>query len=397
MATIRPFRALRPIPALCGAVASVPYDVVSVPEARALAAGNPHSFLHVVRPEIDLPETTGEYADAVYTKGAENLRSYATSDHSIRDVTPALYIYRLRAFGREQTGIFGCIPVADYDSGGVLKHEKTRPVKVRDRVRHILEQEAHAEPVFLTYRDSAHVSTLTERIKQSEPLYNFTADDGVLHTVWKVDDPAQLVAAFVDVPEFYVADGHHRCEAASVAAQSRPDAAQFPAVVFPVSEVNILPYNRFVRRSPLAENELLGAVAARCEIKTDVEYSEPVARGSVCMYTGGRWHSITLPATERPTVADTLDIARLAEFILEPIFRIMDQRRDPNIDFVGGIRGTKELERRVDLLPGSVAFSMVATSMDELIAVSDAHLLMPPKSTWFEPKLRSGILVHPFD
>lgn len=400
MATIRPFRALRPVKNLCEAIASVPYDVVNVSEAHNLAAGNPHSFLHVIRPEIDLPEGMDEHDDAVYAKGAENLRRYAGSSSSVQDETPALYVYRLTMNGQEQTGLYGCVSVAEYDSNAILKHENTRPVKVRDRVRHMRTQRAHAEPVNLTYRDSTAVTRLIDGVKEHAPLYDFWAEDGVRHTIWKAEDAQPLVTAFQDVPHLYVADGHHRCQAASEALAQEgggaPEAAFFPAVLFPMREVRIMPYNRIVRKSPHVAEALLHAIEGTCAVERNASQPAPTAPGFVCLYADGQWHHITLPSTKRTTVADTLDIARLGEFVLEPHFGIVDQRSDPNIDFVGGIRGTEELERRVDASPGSVAFSMYATAIEELLAVSDAGLLMPPKSTWFEPKLRSGLLVHLF-
>ncbi len=400
MATIRPFRALRPVNHLCEAIASVPYDVVNVSEARSLAAGNPHSFLHVIRPEIDLPEGTDEYDDAVYAKGADNLGRYAESSSSIQEDSPALYVYRLTMNGREQTGLYGCVSVAEYDSNAILKHENTRPVKVKDRVRHIRAQRAHAEPVNLTYRDSNEVTRLIDDVKEHTPLYDFWAQDGVRHTIWRAQAVQPLVEAFQDVPNLYVADGHHRCQAASEAlaqeGKGAPEAAFFPAVLFPMGEVHIMPYNRIVHERPHATEVLLRAIEATCAVERNTSQPAPTAPGAVCLYADGKWHHITLPPTRRATVADTLDIARLGEFVLEPHFGVVDQRSDPNIDFVGGIRGTEELERRVDASPESVAFSMYATAIEELLAVSDAGLLMPPKSTWFEPKLRSGLLVHLF-
>ena len=397
MATIRPFRALRPVAEKCEAVASVPYDVISASEARSLAAGKPLSFLHVIRPEIDLPLGTDEHDDAVYDKGAANLRRFAQSPHSLQEEAPALYIYRLKLGVHQQTGLFGCVSVAEYDDNTILKHENTRPAKVKDRTRHILEQRAHAEPVNFAYRDSPVLARLIQDMQQREAIYDFTAEDGVRHTLWKVEEYAPLVHAFRNVEHLYVADGHHRCEAASEAYRQdgSAESAFFPAVLFPMRQVKIMPYNRIV--GAIGPQDVLGAVAAHCAVERDTTQRSPTRPGDVCLYTEGRWHRATLPATRRQSVADRLDVARLSEFILAPIFGIHDQRTDPNIAFVGGIRGTEELERRVGASPGAVAFSMFATSIEELLDVSDAGLLMPPKSTWFEPKLRSGILVHLFD
>ena len=406
MATLHPFRALRPLPDKVEAVASVPYDVISTEEARRMAQGKPDSFLHVIRPEIDYPVGIDEHDDVVYEKGAKNLRRYARSSISLTEKQPALYVYRLVMHGREQTGLFGCVAVDEYDDDTILKHENTRPDKEDDRTRHILTQRAHAEPVMLTYRDDEAVNQRVEAIKQGEALYDFTADDGVRHTLWKADDAEALVEAFRAVDVLYVADGHHRCKAASRAAETlRPSATNgqsaefgfFPAVLFPMSQMHILPYNRIVYRLPLAPEDLLEELAHVCHLERGVADPTPNIPGEVCLYMQGQWHRLELPASRRATVADRLDVARLSEYLLEPLLDIDDPRTDPNIDFIGGIRGTDELEQRVDSGEAELAISMYATSIEELVAVSDAGLLMPPKSTWFEPKLRSGLLVHLFD
>lgn len=408
MATLHPFRAQRPHPASVEAVASVPYDVVSVAEARALAEGNPKSFLHVVRPEIDLPPGTDEHADAVYQQGADNLRKFVAADYTVQEEAPALYVYRLVMAGRTQTGIFGCVSVAEYDNDTILKHEKTRPVKEDDRTRHILTQQAHAEPVMLTFRDTDAVTTLIAEAQAGAPLFDFTAEDGVQHTLWRVDAPEALVEAFTAVPTLYIADGHHRCKASSRAAatmrerapgtgEETPEYEFFPAVLFPMSQMHIMAYNRIVHNLPVDPDAFLEQLDDRLTLERDVADPVPPEKGTVCFYLDGAWHRATLPPTRRGTVADELDVARLSEHVLEPLLDITDVRRDPNIDFVGGIRGTDELEARVDRGDAALAVSMYPTSIEELIAVSDAGLLMPPKSTWFEPKLRSGLLVHLFD
>lgn len=405
MATLHPFRALRPRPEVAEEVACVPYDVINTEEARALAEGRPLSFLHIIRPEIDLPPGTDEHADEVYEKGAANLAHYAASDASIEEEEPSVYVYRLVMDGRSQTGIFGCVSVAEYDDDTILKHEKTRPAKEEDRTRHILLQEAHAEPVMLTYRERDAIDALVEEATASDPLYDFEAVDGVRHTIWSVPRTSELVAAFADVEKLYVADGHHRCKAASrAAAELRNDAEAgeeaeyefFPAVLFPMREMRILPYNRIVRRIGRSAEELLDALASRFELRRDAGEKSPERPGEVCFYVGGSWHTLVLPPAGRSTAADELDVARLSEHVLEPILGIEDPRTDANIDFVGGIRGTAELERLVDGGKAELAISMYPTTVEELVAVSDAGLLMPPKSTWFEPKLRSGLLVHLF-
>lgn len=384
---LRPFRALRPTEDCVEAVASVPYDVVTVAEARALASDSPLSFLHVVRPEIDLPPGTDEHDDAVYAKGAQNLREFREGPHSVVEEESSLYVYRLAIGGHTQTGVFGCVSAGEYDAGRIVRHENTRPAKVADRVRHILEQGAHAEPVILTYRDVPEIDRQVEHIKQTARLFDFVAPDSVRHTVWRAPD--SLREAFLSVSRFYIADGHHRCEAAS-RASSGGESGWFPAVVFPMGDLRILPYNRIVRKR--TSGPVIEAIEKTCGRVMASDSAVPKSKGEMCVYSEGAWHLVSLPATRRHTAADTLDVARLSEFVLEPVFGITDQRTDPRVSFVGGVRGTQALE--VD--SGATSFSLFATSIEELVAVSDAGLLMPPKSTWFEPKLRSGILVHTF-
>lgn len=400
MATLHPFRAVRPVPEKAADIASVPYDVISVAEARELADGNAISFLHVIRPEIDLPLDVDEHDDAVYSTGAANLRRFVDADYTVQDEEPCLYVYRQIMDGRHQTGIFGCVAVSEYDDDTILKHEKTRPVKEDDRTRHIMEQRAHAEPVMLTYRDNDRVTAIVDSIKKGTPLYDFTASDGVQHTFWRIDSPGPLVDAFGDVSKLYVADGHHRCKAASRAAAEGPSNVSdeinyFPAVVFPMGDMAILPYNRIIRKLPESAGAFREKLAERFGL-TETTTTSPPNPGSVCIYLDGKWYSMDLPAPASATAVNQLDVARLGEHVLEPLLGISDPRRDPNIDFVGGIRGTDELEKLVDSGRAEMAISMYPTSIEELVDVSDAGLLMPPKSTWFEPKLRSGLLVHLF-
>lgn len=404
MATLHPFKALRPVPKHAQEVASVPYDVINSREARQLAEGKPYSFLHVIRPEIDIEEGIDEHEDAVYEKGAHNLRAYADSDLSVQDDEPSLYVYQLIMGQRKQAGIFGCVSVSEYDNGTILRHEKTRPIKEDDRTRHILTQQAHAEPVMLTFRDSVGMSRIIEGVMQGDALYDFRADDGVRHTIWKVGDPQEFVDSFARVEKLYVADGHHRCKAASraaevVRAQGRsdemPEVAFFPAVLFPMQAMQILPYNRIIYSLPGDPEDFLKELHDRFGLE-EVDDPTPDIPGMICLYLDGKWYRMNLPHSEKNGVDDRLDVARLNEHILEPILDITDVRTDKNIDFVGGIRGTHALEALVDEGKADLAISMYPTSIEELVEVSDAGLLMPPKSTWFEPKLRSGLLVHMF-
>jgi uncharacterized protein (DUF1015 family) len=410
MATLHPFRGVRPVPEKVENVACVPYDVIDTEEARALAAGNPDSFLHVIRPEIDLPTTVDEHDSEVYQKGAENLRRFVDSDSSVQEDRPSLYIYRLEMLGRTQTGLFGCVSVKEYDNDSILKHEKTRPTKEEDRMKHILSQRAHSEPVMLTYRGIDAINHLVAEEVGKTPVYDFDADDGVRHTLWKVDDAEAFSESFEQVDLLYIADGHHRCKAASRAADvlrtstqtgiepaPGPEFEFFPAVIFPLEEMKILPYNRIVKQLPVTPDAFLDTLRTKFDIKVDSGETRPTRPGTVCLYLSGRWHTLELPEPDNDTIAQELDASRLSEHFLEPELGISDPRRDPNLDFVGGIRGTAELERLVDEQKAELAISMFPTSIEELIAVSDAGLLMPPKSTWFEPKLRSGLLIHLFD
>ena len=403
MASVRPFRPLRPTADVVADVASVPYDVVSVSEARDLARGNALSFLHVVRPEIDLPDGADEHADAVYDGGAAALAAFAAGDDFTQDDAPGLFVYRLTMNGRDQTGVVGLVSAAAYDSreaGGILRHENTRPDKEDDRTRHIRTQRAHAEPVMLTYRAQDAVDAVVAETMETEPLYDFRAKDYVGHTVWAVRDPEALSAAFADVETLYVADGHHRCAAAKRVSQEMPDEAgaqDFLAVLFPMEDMEIQAYNRVVKKLPAGTKRFLEQLRSRFDMEETV-FAEPEEPGTVGVYLGEEtgWFWLALPETTRGGVADTLDVARLSEFVLEPMLQITDPRTDANIAFVGGIRGTEELERLVDSGEADIAFAMYPTAPEDLVDVSDAGELMPPKSTWFEPKLRSGLLVHLF-
>ncbi|OAN61892.1 hypothetical protein A8B79_05580 [Balneola sp. EhC07] len=401
MAVVKSFKAWRPKPESAKNIISVPYDVINTDEARELARNKPDSFLHVIRPEIDLPESMDIHAEEVYQKGAENLSKLLDSEHFVQEEKDALYVYKLNWRGRSQSGIFGCVSVAEYDNEIILKHELTRPDKEDDRTKHIITQQAHAEPVMITFDDTAGISEMMESVSKGKPLYQITIED-VEHLIWKVDNSAEFDSAFSKIKNLYIADGHHRCASASrTAAQMKKQNPNhtgeeeynyFPAVVFPMQQMEILSYNRIVYSTP---DNFLSVLKDKFEL-TQTTNSEPENKGDICVYLDGSWYSLSLPESNRSDVASSLDVARLQEHLLEPLLGISDQRTDKNLFFVGGIRGTNELEKLVNSGKADMAISMYPTNIRELVDVSDAGLLMPPKSTWFEPKLRSGFLIHTF-
>jgi len=410
MVRINPFAALRPRPDVADKVASVPYDVVNTQEARDLARGNALSFLHVVRSEIDLPEGTDLHADEVYERAATNFQKLQDDGVLIREQKASVYLYRLQTslLGRpvSQTGVVCCCHIDDYNSGIIKKHEKTRKDKEDDRTRHVLTLNANAGPVFLLYKTVAELSAVIERDVQADPLYDFTAPDGVRHTVWRVGDGAPYLQAFAGMPAAYVADGHHRsASAARAGAELRAQNPNhrgdeeynwFLTVLFPSDQLSILPYNRVVKDlNNLTAAQFVDRVRQIAALE-ETARPEPESTGSFGMYVDGKWYRVTLPESsiDRSDPVNSLDYVLLYEQILRPILGIGDVRSDPRIDFVGGIRGTRELEKRVNSGECAVAFAMHAATIDQLIAVADAGEIMPPKSTWFEPKLRSGLLVH---
>jgi uncharacterized protein (DUF1015 family) len=410
MAILRAFKALRPLRDKAAQVSSVPYDVVSTAEARQLAAGNPLSFLHVSRAEIDLPDLTDPYSDAVYERASQSFESLKRDGIMAVDHMPALYIYRLRMGAHEQTGIAACCSIQEYDSDLIRKHERTRKDKEDDRTRHMLALGAQTGPVFMTYRGRPEIDAVVTRCKDAEPLYDFVAPDGVQHTIWMPSaGPADdLTAMFASVPLLYIADGHHRAASASRAAQrlraqGRPDftTAEFEyflAVVFPADQLKILPYNRVVKGlNGMDRDGFLDALKERFVVSQDGA-AEPTTKGDISMYLDGRWYSLSAggkQANAQPgDPISSLDVSLLEKNVLEPLLGIKDVRTDKRIDFVGGIRGPRSLERMVDEGRAAVAFSMYPVSLDELMAIADTGQIMPPKSTWFEPKLRDGLLIH---
>jgi uncharacterized protein (DUF1015 family) len=406
VATIHPFRALRPPVERVADVASPPYDVVNTEEARAQAAGNPLSFFHVSRPEIDLPDGTDLYSDIVYRKAGENFEKLIADCPLETESEPSLYLYRLVMDGQEQIGVVGCASVDEYDEDIIRKHEKTRRDKEDDRTRHMLTLQAQTGPVFLTYRAVSEIDDLVTEATAHEPLYDFTAPDGIRHTVWRVADPVRFVSAFRAVPLLYIADGHHRAASASRArAELREQNQQhsgdeeynyFLTVIFPDNQLRILPYNRIVKDlNGLAQDAFMAKVLERFNVTANGVPS-PEQPGEWSMYLGGLWYKLTLKpdgiVPDNPVAG--LDVSVLQDKLLEPILGVKDIRTDKRIDFIGGIRGTAELQKLVDQGKAAVAFSLYPTSIADLLAVSDAGEIMPPKSTWFEPKLRDGIVIH---
>jgi uncharacterized protein (DUF1015 family) len=406
VAVIRPFRALRPPAERAQAVASVPYDVVNTDEARALANGNELSFLHVSRPEIDLPAGTDIHSDAVYKKAVENFEKLIATCPLEKEAEPSLYLYRLIMGEHQQVGIVACCSIDEYDNDTIRKHERTRRDKEDDRTRHMVMLRAQTGPVFLTYRRRAEIDEQVSAAIAASPLFDITAEDGIRHTIWRLGETDALVNSFASVPLLYIADGHHRAASASRARAElreqsfthtgQEDYNYFLTVIFPDSQVRILAYNRTVRDlNGLSKEEFLEAIRRQFTIREDADPA-PKQRGQWSMYLDGKWYKLQLsPETTLPDgVVQSLDVSILQERLLDPVLGIKDIRTDKRIDFIGGLRGTKELERLVDEGKAAVAFSLYPTTVDELLMVSDANQIMPPKSTWFEPKLRDGLLIH---
>lgn len=396
MSAIYPFAALRPTPSSAAGVASVPYDVVSTDEARSLAAGNPLSFLHVSRPEIDLPAGTDPHADAVYDLAAKNFAALKAQAPLVVEDTPSFYVYRLHMGAHVQSGVAACFSIDEYDRDLIKKHEKTRPDKEDDRTRHMLAIGAQTGPVFLTYRASNAVDAVVERIATGSPLFDLVAPDGIRHQVWCVppQENAAVVDAFAKVDALYIADGHHRAASAArtrraLAAKGAGEHDRVLAVAFPDNQMQVLPYNRVVRDlNGLTTDAFRQALESTFSV-TKGGPKVPTDKGYVAMYLNREWYTVALK-----TAADQLDVDVLQTGILEPVLGIIDVRTDKRIDFVGGIRGTEELEKLVDAGTYAVAFSMFPVSVRDLMRISDTGGIMPPKSTWFEPKLRDGLLSH---
>ena len=403
---LHPFRALRPVPDLAERVASVPYDVVNRSEAAALAAGNPYSFLHVGRSDIDLPADVDPYDPRIYATARAALDRFQADGTLLREAEPSLYLYRQIMDGRAQVGVVGCVHIDDYDRDVIRKHEKTRPDKEDDRTRHVLTLRANAEPVFLTYRGRPDIQALATRILEDAPLYDFTAPDGVRHTVWRVPDPRSLVEAFRQVPLAYVADGHHRSASAwragASSGTSRRSAGaranttgSWRCSFRPMSCAFSRTTASCATRAAWASPSCSGGCAHVGRV-TVTDDPVPSKSGTLLLLP----HERVVPAgagrgVDRPVRSiASLDVSLLQDRVLGPVLGIGDPRTDKRLDFVGGIRGTAELEQRVRSGEMVIAFSLYPTTLEQLMAVADAGQVMPPKSTWFEPKLRSGLFVH---
>ena len=393
---IRPFAAVRPAPAFASQVAAVPYDVVDTAEAKALAEGNPRSFLHVSRPEIDLPEGTDCSSPEAYAQAKKALDGLVADGTLVRESEPVFYAYRQTMGSHAQTGIVACFDTQDYLAGVLKQHEKTRKDKEDDRTRHIETLQAHTGPAFLTYRDDKAIDLIVADACRGEPLYDFTAADGIRHTVWKIAAASdcradEIQELFARIPVAYIADGHHRSAAASRFAKERDFAGEsrwFMATIFPASQLKILAYNRLVRDlNGLSSYEFLSRISERFTIGRKGERN--------CrMYFNGAWTDLSWSIPAGADVVSSLDVSYLQEHLLSPVLGIGDPRTDSRISFMGGIRGDAELAAKVDSGENAVAFAMEPVTVGEMMAIADAGAIMPPKSTWFEPKLRSGLFVH---
>ena len=406
MCDIAPFRALRPKAAFAEKVSAPPYDVLNSEEAREKAQGNPYSFLHVTKPEIDLPANVHPYSNIVYEKAGENIRLLRNQGVLIREETPCYYIYRLGMDGRTQTGLVCVSSIRDYEADLIKKHEFTRPEKEKDRISHISISGAQTGNVFLAYHEVAEMDVLVAAwISSTEPVYDFTAEDGIGHAVWVVDDPEtvdRITGIFSDqVPCTYIADGHHRAASAAkvksaLGADAGPEADYFLTTLFPANQLRIMDYNRVVRDlNGLSPDGLLTSLEQDFKVSESRNPVSPSALHEFGMYLAGKWYALSSKeGTYTTDPIGVLDVSILSDNVLDKLLGISDQRVDKRIDFVGGIRGLGELERRVDSGEMAVAFSFYPVSIRQLFDIADSGNVMPPKSTWFEPKLRDGLLTH---
>ena len=408
MAVIKPFKALRPDPHVVHLVASVPYDVVNKEEAAELAKDFPINFLRVTRSEIELDGDVNPYSEEVYEKAKEILERIKNTAPLVYEKEERFYLYQLKWKEQTQTGIAATFSVDDYDNDIIKKHEKTRKVKEDDRTNHIITTKAQTGPVFLTYHAVDEIDELVNKAIQNEPLYDFTTNDSVTHTVWRLPSESNdiIINEIKKVKNLYIADGHHRAASASraqkVMKEKNPNHIgneeynYFLAVLFPANQLKILPYNRVVfDLKGMNEKKFIETISEYFDV-AKVDYKTPPTKGIICMYLNSEWYSLTPNSKVVPgnLLGDKLDVSILQEFLLKPYLGIDDPRTSDHIDFIGGIRGTEELEKLVDSNKAKVAFSLYPVTVDDLIQISDAGETMPPKSTWFEPKLRDGILVH---
>ncbi len=413
MAVFKRFKAFIPLPEKAKDIAAPPYDVISSSEAREYVKDKPFSFLHVGKPEVDLDPNINIYDSQVYQKGKENLNELINQGLLIEDADEYLYVYAQTMNGRTQYGLVGCASVEDYLDDKIKKHEKTRKVKEADRCNHVRVTNAHTGPIFLTYRENDEINSIVEKLTAKQPIIDFVADDGIRHQVWRIDaqnvlDKIEMILAAI--PEFYVADGHHRSAAAAIVGSERKEANPnhngteeynfFLAVLFPASQLYIMDYNRVVKDlNHLLEEEFLAKLTDVFEIEKPDRQYKPTKKGEIGMYLNSQWYKLAFKPkfNNINDPVESLDVALLQKYVLDLILGIADPRTDNRIDFVGGIRGLGELERRVNSGEMKVAFAMYPTSVSELMAIADAGKIMPPKSTWFEPKLRDGIFVHFLD
>ncbi|MEP7079514.1 MAG: DUF1015 domain-containing protein [Ginsengibacter sp.] len=404
MISISPFKALRPEPQFAKQVASRPYDVLNTKEAKVAAEGNPLSFLHITKSEIDLPAGTNAHSKEVYKKAKENLDAFISKPVLFNESKPCYYIYSLTMDGRTQTGLVACSSVEDYENGKIKKHEFTRPEKEKDRIDHIVATGAQTGNVFITFKDVEELNTLMEKWqKEKSPVYNFTATDGVQHAIWVISDEKiidRITELFrMDVECTYIADGHHRIASAAKVKYMLPDteeAGHFLSTLFPASQLQIMDYNRVVKDlNDTCLDDLLLKIKKNFTIEKENKPYKPTEAHNFGMYLKGQWYKLTaLDGTFATDPVNILDTSILQKNLLEPILGIQDQRTDKRIDFVGGIKGIEELQKLVDSGEMAIAFSIFPVTIDQLFAVADSGEVMPPKSTWFEPKLRDGLLTH---
>ncbi len=409
MLRIKPFAALRPLPNIAAQVSSVPYDIVTTEEAGQLAADNPRSFLRVLRPEIDLAAEMDPHDPAVYAAAKQNFQRLLSNGDLVQEDEPKLYLYRQVLNDHYQIGLVCCCHLDDYNNDIIKKHEKTRPDKEDDRTRHMLAINAQPGPVLMTYRDQPQIDKLVAQDVNDRPLFHFVAPDGVTHTVWTVDDAQAYCDVFAEVEAAYIADGHHRSASAARAAAQRRAANPnhtgheeynwFLTVLFPVSQLTIFSYNRVV--TDLAGQSVQQVLERLAEVGnlSDTNEPQPDRSGVFGIYLDGSWRRLTLDEAtiDRTDPIRSLDVALLQDRVLEPIFGIGDPRSDQRVDFIGGLDGTQKLVNRVHSGEAAAAFSLFPTTIQQLLSVADAGLVMPPKSTWFEPKLRSGLFIHMLD